>query len=334
MKRATRDLETLKFTFAARHEPVLEVDLGEPFTLETEDAPVGSYRTPDDAAHLLDAAYRQHTPAKGNPATGPVFVKGVEAGDTLIVNIVDIELDEQDQQGCTYWRPGDKPLCDSMTWSDLNKPTLCIAHYEDGHAVIREACLLEDDGSVSRQPFLPPLRLRLSPFLGTISLAPEREIPSTGLAQGPTGGNLDVRDLCSGTKVMLPSYCDGGLLYVGDVHACQGDTEFYGVAIETRSAVTLRCDVIKKKRVPFVRLEKAESIVQLFCSRPLEDAVWKASTHLMEWICDEHGMSQREAYLLLGVNADFSINIYQMVDLGGLRYTVGAEITKASLFRE
>ena len=55
MKRVTRDLETLKFTFDARHEPVLEVDLGEPFTLETEDAPVGSYRTPDDAARLLDA---------------------------------------------------------------------------------------------------------------------------------------------------------------------------------------------------------------------------------------------------------------------------------------
>ena len=142
---------------------------------------------------------------------------------------------------------------------------------------------------------------------------------------------MDVRDISPGTRVLLPCYHKGGLLYVGDVHACQGDTEFYGTAMEIRSAVTLRCEVIKAKRITFVRLEKETSIIALACARPLEEAVWRASIRLMEWLVEDYGCTQREAYLLLGVNPDFHINVYQMALIGKLQYTVGAEILKTCL---
>jgi acetamidase/formamidase len=142
---------------------------------------------------------------------------------------------------------------------------------------------------------------------------------------------MDVRDICAGTRVLIPSYHKGALLYVGDVHASQGDTEFYGTAMEIRSTVTLRCEVIKGRRVPFVRLEKDLSIISLACARPLEDAVWQASIQLMEWLIADYGCSEREAYLLLGVNPDFRVNVYQMAAIGKLRYTVGAELLKRCL---
>lgn len=325
MKYVRRDRDYLKYAVDFRHMPVLEVEEGEPFTLETEDAPSGAYRSLDDAARLLDIWYLNYSPPMANPVTGPVYVKGAEPGDTLVVCIDRIELDTQ---GATYWRPGHKPLGDSLKWSDLGKPTLVIGRIQNGEVWMEEAATWEE-GEVKRHAL--DLRVRQSPFIGTIAVAPEREVDSTGLGQGSWGGNMDVRDICPGTRVLLPCYHPGALLYVGDVHASQGDTEFYGTAMEIRSAVTLHCEVIKRQRVPFVRLEKDASIISLACARPLEDAVWRASIQLMEWLVKDYGCSQRAAYLLLGVNPDFRVNVYQMAPIGKLQYTVGAELSKTCL---
>ena len=100
---------------------------------------------------------------------------------------------------------------------------------------MQEAATLED-GQVRRHPL--ELRVPLSPFIGTLAVAPEREVETPGLGQGSWGGNLDVRDICPNTRVLLPCYHRGALLYAGDVHACQGDGEFYGTAMEIRSAAT------------------------------------------------------------------------------------------------
>ncbi|HEV2495461.1 MAG TPA: acetamidase/formamidase family protein [Terriglobia bacterium] len=322
MKRVERSRESLKYTLDHRHVPVLEVEPGESFTLETEDAASGSYRRPEDAAHLLDAWYLNYSPSMANPVTGPIYVRGVEPGDTLVVQIERLELDSQ---GVTYWRPGHRPLGDSLRWSELGKPTLVIGHLEKEEVVMEEAVTWED-GKVRRHPL--GLRVPQSPFIGTLAVAPEREVETPGLGQGSWGGNLDVRDMRPPTRVLLPCYHQGALLYVGDVHACQGDGELYGTAMEIRSAVTFRCEVIKGKRMPFVRLETEKSLISLACARPLEEAVWRASIQLMEWLTADYGCSQRMAYLLLGVNPDFRINVYQMTPIGRLQYTAGAEIPK------
>lgn len=319
------DRGDLKYTFDFRHKSVLEVEPGEEFSVETEDAPSGEYRTPGDAAKLLDVWYLRHSPSMANPLTGPIYIKGVEPGDTLVITIVGIELDKQ---GVTYWRPGHKPLGDSVEWRDLAQPTLVIAKLDKGTIDLTEALTLEDH-NILRHPL--KLQLRQAPFIGTIAMAPEREVEASGMGQGSWGGNLDVRDICAGTKVYLPCFNEGGLLYLGDVHAGQGDTEIYGIALEARSTVTLRCDVIKRQQYRFVRLEKPDSIISIASAKPLEEAVTKASLQLMEWLVQGYGCSQREAYLLLGVNPDFRVNVYQMHAIGRLQFTAGAEIMKGSL---
>ncbi|MGH9327511.1 MAG: acetamidase/formamidase family protein [Terriglobia bacterium] len=322
MKNAERSPENLKYTIDSRHLPILEVEVGEPFSLQTEDAPSGLYRAADDAAHLLDAWYLKHSPPKANPVTGPVSIRGAEPGDTLAVHVEGVEIDAQ---GVTYWRPGHRPLGDSLKWPELSKPTLVIGRAENGEVIMDEAVTWED-GRVNCHPL--GLRVRQSPFIGTIGVAPEREVETSVLGQGSWGGNMDVRDICPGACLLLPCFHSGALLFVGDVHACQGDTEFYGTAMETRSTVTLRCEVIKGKRVPSPRLEKENSLIALTSARPLEEAVTRASIQLMEWLVEDYGCSEREAYLLLGVNPGFRINVYQMAPIDKLRYTVGAEIRK------
>jgi len=168
-------------------------------------------------------------------------------------------------------------------------------------------------------------------MIGTIGVAPEREVHSSATGQGPWGGNLDMRDVKEGTKVMVNVYHPGGLLYIGDVHGSQGDTEYYGAADETASTVTVSCRVIKNKKIPFLRMEKPESLVSVYSYRPLEDAVHGAVQDLMSWLVEDYDFTPEEAYIHACVNPDFRINIYQMVKLGALEYTVGAEIPKSYL---
>jgi len=53
------------------------------------------------------------------------------------------------------------------------------------------------------------------------------------------------------------------LFYLGDVHASQGDTEFTGTAAETTAAVRVSLDLIKGRRVPWMRIEKPDSIAAI-----------------------------------------------------------------------
>ena len=149
--------------------------------------------------------------------------------------------------------------------------------------------------------------------------------------QGPWGGNLDVRDVAPGNRVLLPVYHPGALLYLGDVHASQGDTEFTGTAAETKATVRVKLEVVKKKRIPWMRIEKPASLVSVFADKPLESAVETATFNLMDWLITEYGFTPTDAYCLVSTCPDFRINVYQMCKIAKLMYVAGAEIPKKYL---
>jgi amidase len=144
--------------------------------------------------------------------------------------------------------------------------------------------------------------------------------------QGEWGGNLDVRDVCPRNRIWLPIFHPGALFYLGDVHASQGDTEFTGTAAETCATVRVRLDLIKGKRVPWMRIEKPQSLVSVYASRPLEVAVETATIHLMDWLVSEYGFTPTDAYCLVSTCPEFRINVYQMCKIGKLSFVAGAEI--------
>jgi len=59
----------------------------------------------------------------------------------------------------------------------------------------------------------------------------------------------------------------------------------------------LSCKVIKNKKIPYARIEREESIIQLFADKPLEDAVYKAVINLMSWMVEEYGARPKDAYI-------------------------------------
>ena len=319
MQRIGRDL-ALRYAFDWREAPLLRVRRREPFEIETYDASAGYFKTPDDKAVPHRRPGFDRTPPLANPVAGPIWLEDAEPGDVLVVSIDEICVD---RYSWIAIGPRRGPLGESTRWPQLSTDytTKIFSHVPGPSGTNRDGTLLFSDR----------ISWPLTPFVGTLGVAPEREVTTSADGQGEWGGNLDIRDVTTGARVYLPVFHPGALFYLGDVHASQGDTEFTGTAAETKATVRLHLDVIKRKRIPWMRIEKPDSIVSVHAHRPLEIAVETATIHLMEWLISEYGFGPEDAYCLVSVCPDFRINIYQMCRPGKLNHVAGAEIPKRYL---
>ena len=82
-------------------------------------------------------------------------------------------------------------------------------------------------------------------------------------------------------------------------HACQGDGEVCGTAVEYPTTTTIRVDLIKGWTIEWPRLENEEFIMAIGSARPLEDAARIAYRELVLWMAPEYGFDQWDAYMML-----------------------------------
>jgi acetamidase/formamidase len=317
MKRIFRE-QARKFAFDWRDEPLLRVEPGEPFEVETFDASNGYIQTEEDQAIPARRPGFDRVPPLANPVAGPIWLEGAQRGDELIVVIEEIVVDS------FSWiaiGPRRGPLGESTRWPELSTQytTKIFRHTPGPSGTNRDGRLHFDD----RRSW------PITPFIGTLGVAPDREVTTSIDGQGEWGGNLDIRDVAPGNRVSLPIFHQGALFYLGDVHASQGDTEFTGTAAETKATIRLRLELRKGHRIPGMRIEKPASLVAIHVDRPLDCAVETATIHLMDWMISEYGLSATDAYCLVSTCPDFRINVYQMCRIRNLRPVAGAEIPKA-----
>jgi len=319
MQCITRD-QARKYAFDWEDEPLLRVRCGESFAIETFDAGTGYFKSEADKAVPGRRPGFDKNPPLANPIGGPVWLDGADKGDTLVITLEEILVKDYSWIAIG---PRRGPLGESTRWPELSRDytTKIFQHFPGPSGTLR-------DGSLR---FNERISWQITPFVGTIGVAPEREVATSLDGQGEWGGNLDIRDVAPGNRIMLPIFHPGARFYLGDVHASQGDTEFTGTAAETQATVRLHLDLIKGKRIPWMRIEKPHSIVAIHGYRPLEGAVETAIFHLMEWLIAEYGFSPTDAYCLVSTCPDFRINVYQMCKLAKLNFVAGAEITKRYL---
>ncbi len=314
MKRITRE-QAKVYVFDRNLPPKLRVTPGEKFIVETEDSSSGYLR--QEGQSPLNRPFIDDTwPPSANPVAGPIYIEGVHRGDLLAIKIEDI-LVASDQSFTFVARRG--PIHDSFKWAQAAEPWTHILRHAPGPSGTMR------DGKIK---FNEKIHWPVSPFIGTLAVAPEREVITSIFGQGIGGGNIDCRDVKPGNIFFVNSQNEGGLLFVGDVHSCQGDTEFSSVAAETRAEVTFSVDVIPGKKIPYPRVETPSSLISLYNSRPLEHAVTKAFFNLMEWLVTEYGMSQRDAYMQMSVNPGVRVHVYQMIPDMSILYTAGVEFPK------
>jgi acetamidase/formamidase len=319
MQRIARE-QARKYAFDWEDEPLLRVQPGEAFEVETYDASTGYFKTPKDKAVPALRPGFDRFPPQANPIGGPVYLHGAARGDTLVVTIEHILVDDYSWIAIG---PRRGPLGESTRWPELSADytTKVFRHTPGPSGTTRDGTL----------HFSDRLAWPITPFIGTLGVAPDREVTTSLDGQGEWGGNLDVRDVAAGNRILLPIFHPGALFYLGDVHASQGDTEFTGTAAETKATVRLKLDLIKGKRVPWMRIEKPQSLVSVYASRPLEVAVETATVNLMDWLIQEYGFTPTDAYCLVSTCPDFRINVYQMCKIGKLSFVAGAEIPRRYL---
>jgi len=241
-----------------------------------------------------------------NPTTGPLYIEGAEPGDTLEVEILDIELPGE---GAVGINPGFGSL---EGWLNLLEPRRKVCEIRDGLITY-----VRDDGK--------KLELKADPFVGTIGVAPEIEAVLS-LTPGRHGGNMDCPDVRPGNKLLLPVSVPGALFKLGDVHAAQGDGEVCGIAIEVNAVVTLKFGLRKGWTIKWPRIESPDEIMTVGSARPLEDAARHAFREMVEWMVADHGWTRDDAYMFLSVAG--KARIAQIVDP---LYSVVAKLSKEYL---
>jgi acetamidase/formamidase len=163
------------------------------------------------------------------------------------------------------------------------------------------------------------------PHIGTLSCSPEIDSINT-LTPDAHGGNMDLPDMGPGSITYLPVRTAGARLFIGDAHACQGDGEVCGTAVEYPSTTTIQVDVIKGWNLEWPRLENESRIMCIGSARPLEDAARIAYKDLVLWMEAEYGYDRCDAYMMLS-----QCGIVRLGNFVDPKYTVGAGIEKKYL---
>jgi formamidase len=326
--------------------PVVRCQPGDEVVMTTRDALDGQVtresKVDDVAAVDLSVVH---------PLTGPVYVDGAEEGDLLVAEIVEVAPADF---GFTVQIPGF-----GFLRADFPEPFLVKWDIADGWAT-------SDD--------LPGVRIPGAPFMGTIGLSPNRELMTTiadreealanrggfVLLPDPTGavptdsaiadealrtitphetaGNVDIKQLAAGSRLLIPVSAEGALFSAGDAHFAQGDCETCGTAIEMTATLTVRFDLRKghaaERGIRQLQFERDDYVVdpvyqapqRFFATTGLsidrdgtnasEDLTMAARNALLDMIDHlgaEHGFTRQQAYAICSVAVDLKVS--EVVDV-------------------
>jgi amidase len=138
------------------------------------------------------------------------------------------------------------------------------------------------------------------------SATPDGQPIHAGYA-GRHGGNLDQKVVTAGTTLFLPVFVEGALLYIGDVHAAQGDGELSGTAIEIGSMTRVRVDVIPGAGTAWPWLETSDRWIVLTADNDFVVARREAVEAVVSLLERDLGVEPAEALALLAGAGDLRI---------------------------
>jgi amidase len=161
-------------------------------------------------------------------------------------------------------------------------------------------------------------------MIGCIGTAPERAVASE--LAGPFGGNLDHPTLGAGARLVLPVFRPGGLLYVGDVHAAQGDGELSGWGLETAAEIDLALAVEPGAAPAWPWLRTPGRLAVLTAGPTFEDARAAAVGAILDAMEAQLGLAPAEALALVSVAGDLRLGQAYGAEIATVRLEVPASL--------
>jgi acetamidase/formamidase len=242
--------------------------------------------------------------------TGPIFIHNAEPGDVLQIDIL-------------------KVAHKGWGWSSvITGLGFLKERFTQPYFFVWQ---LEDALTQSLSPAIIPLR----PFCGVMGVAPAEPGEFRTRPPGIFGGNMDVRELHSGSTLYLPVLNPGALFSAGDAHAAQGDGEVCINGIECPASVSLRFHLHKNQPLAGPIIESAprqtdvdtESWIIVESATDAVAAACAATSRMIDLLASRWGFSEVHAYLLCSVamNLRFSQIVNEPI------FTVSAAIAKSVL---
>ncbi len=289
MQRVTRD--QLCTSFSADNTPALRVQPGEVFVMETNDR-FAVYDGPESSPEAMEVL---------KTMAGPVYIEGAKPGDTLKIEVLDVDLPLA--YGWIGATPGRGVLGERIP--SFRKTQVHITA----------------DGAVFNDRIAMPLR----PMVGRIGLAPKTgPLPSN--AKGEFGGGMGNTQMSKGATVYLPAFHEGGLLVIGDCHAAMGDGEATASAVECALDATLRVTIEDRFTVTRPVVETEAEVMTTGEGDTMEAATAMAIHAMADLLVHQLDIDDTDAAMLIASAADVRTGI-----VSNPPYTMRVSVPKSML---
>jgi acetamidase/formamidase len=261
-------------------EPRLRIDPGDEVQIECVDASGGQVRP-----GMTLEEYLTIDRTRIHALTGPIWIEGAEPGDVLEVEVLAT-------RHCGW---GWSSVVEGLGFLKERFRQPYLFHWQ-----------LEGEFTSSLFPAVVPLR----PFLGVMGVARAEDGSFRTRPPGPFGGNLDVRELCAGSRLYLPVFNRGALFSCGDGHAAQGDGEVCINGIECPLDATLRFQLHKSRPLASPLVESSEATapdcrsdawIVIETGTDLAEAARGATGRMVDLLVSRWGFSDVHAYILCSV---------------------------------
>jgi len=157
------------------------------------------------------------------------------------------------------------------------------------------------------------------PFCGVMGVGPKEPGRLNTIPPRENAGNIDIRHLTPGSRVLFPVLVPGALFSCADCHSAQGDGEVNGTGIETPMTVTLRLHLMKGANVPELRFttppgkkltvaDEGGYFVTTAHGPDLFKDAQQAVRYMIDYLASEHNMTREQAYCLCGAAVDLKIS--------------------------
>jgi acetamidase/formamidase len=267
---------------------VLTIDSGDTVRYRLLDAGWNLERPRPDGEHRKFGPREPELDA-GHALCGPIALRGAEPGMTIEVEIGEL-------------RPGGWGWTVAGGWDSPLNRRLGVVEGEETVLVWE----LEPDAGVGRDQFGHELALR--PFLGVIGLPPAEPGRHPTAPPRRTGGNIDCKELVTGSRLFLPVEVAGGLLSAGDGHALQADGEASGTAIECpMDLAELTVHLHPDLRLTTPRAETPAGTLTFGFDADLDEAMAIALDAMLQVMGERHGLARREALALASLVVELRI---------------------------
>ncbi|MFD1926884.1 acetamidase/formamidase family protein [Sporosarcina siberiensis] len=298
------------FKWDVNNKPIVTIESGDTVIFETIEVTDNQLNPESTTESLTDFNWD-----RVYPLSGPVYIEGAEKGDTLAVEILDLQTRGW---GWTAVLPGMGLLAEEFP--DAYLRTFDLSDGEYIH-------------------FRDDIKIPIEPFLGTMGVCPANAVDQGIMPPGKFGGNIDTRQLTVGTTLYLPVEEVGALFSIGDGHASQGDGEVCGSALECPLYASLKFTLIKGKSIPSAQFQTKGPLTPkvndkgFYGTSGVGPDLYKASQDalraMIDHISESYNMTPVDAYLLSSLCVDLKIS--EVVNVG--EFVVNA-VLPLSIFKE